>query len=144
MISITLGLFLLSFIPGYLFKNKFYKFMLNHNKIEDELIARRFKKPIKKVREELFELSQKQMKKRWLIIFLDKHYVFYNQETIDKFAELYNKGFNEKEILNNLTDFKLATRNEIKVIKESLLKLERLSEREVTVKEYSEKQRFED
>lgn len=123
--------------------------MKKYYKIEDESIARKFRKSLKKVKEEMFELSQKQGKKQWLIVFLNKQYIFYNQETINKFIELYNKGYNEKEILDNLKgsnekeiDFKLNTRAEIKGIKERLIQLDRLSEREISVKEHQDKQRF--
>ena len=142
MSGITLALFLLSFIPELFFKNKLHKFLKKFYKIEDELIARKFNTPLKKIRDELFELSQNQEKKGWLITFVNKQYIFYHQETIEKYMEVYNKGFNEKEILDNLKDFKVNTRAEIKVIKETLIKLDRLSEREISVKEHKEKQRF--
>ena len=115
---------------------KFYK-------IEDELIARKFKKPLQKIQDEMFELSQKQEKKEWLIAFLNKQYIFYHEKTIAKFEEVYNKGFSEKEILDNLKDYKVTTRAEIKAIKDSLVKLNRLSERVISVKEHKDKQRFE-
>ena len=140
--GITLVLFLLSFIPGLLFKNKLNKFLKKYSKIEDEIIARKFNKKISVVKEELFELSQNQLKKKYLIVFLNKQYIFYHQETIEKFKECYNKGLNEKEILDNLKEFKLNTRAEVKTIKETLIKLDRLSERDVSVKEYSKNQRF--
>lgn len=114
---------------------KFYK-------IEDEIIARKFKKRIEVIRDELFELSQNQEKKKWLIAFLNKQYIFYHEETIVKFSEVYNKGFSEKEILDNLKEYKITTRAEIKIIKESLVKLNRLNDREISVKEHREKQRF--
>jgi len=142
MTGITLGLFLLSFIPGLLFKNKLNKFLNKYSKIEDDIIAKKFNKSISEVREELFELSQNQMKKKYLIVFMNKQYIFYHKETIEKFMDFYNKGLNEKEILDKLKEYKLNTRGEIKVIKETLIKLERLSGREVSVKEYSEEQRF--
>lgn len=142
MTGITLILFLLSYIPRLFFKNKLHKFLKKYYKIEDNLIARKFKKPLEKIQDELFELSQNQEKKSWLIAFLNKQYVFYHQETIEKFKEVYNKGYTEKEILDSLKDFKVNTRAEIKIIKETLVKLERLSEREISVKEHKEKQRF--
>lgn len=91
----------------------------------------------------MFELSQKQEKKDWLITFLNKQYIFYHEKTIAKFEEVYNKGFSEKEILDNLKDYKVTTRTEIKAIKDSLVKLNRLSERKISVKEHKDKQRFE-
>lgn len=142
MTGITLILFLLSYIPRLFFKNKLHKFLKKYYKIEDNLIARKFKKPLEKIQDELFELSQNQEKKSWLITFLNKQYVFYHQETIEKFKEVYNKGYTEKEILDSLKDFKVNTRAEIKIIKETLVKLERLSERKISVKEHKEKQRF--
>lgn len=114
---------------------KFYK-------IEDDLIARKLKTPIKKIREEMFELSQNQQKKKWLIIFLNKQYIRYHQDTIEAFKDVYNKGYSEKEMLDNLKEFKIDTRAEIKAIQDTLIKLERLDEREISVKEHKEKQRF--
>jgi hypothetical protein len=142
MSGITLLLFILSYIPKLFFKNKLQKFMKQFYKIEDELIARKFEKRIEVIQDELFELSQNQEKKKWLIIFLNKQYVFYHQETIEKFKECYNKGFSEKEILDNLKDYKVITKAEIKTIKENLIKLNRLSEREISVKERKDQQRF--
>ena len=142
MAGITIVLFFLSYIPRFFFKSKLHKFMKGFYKIEDELIARKLKKTLKKVRDEMFELSQSQRKKKWLIVFLNKQYIFYHQETIQEFKTVYNKGFTEKEILDSLNEYKVNTRVEIKVIKETLIKLERLSEREISVKEHKEKLRF--
>ena len=114
---------------------KFYK-------IEDELIARKLKTPIKKIREELFNLSQNQQKRKWVIIFLNKQYIHYHQDTIEAFKDVYNKGYNEKEMLDNLKEFKIDTRAEIKAIQEILIKLDRLDDREISVKEHKDKQRF--
>jgi hypothetical protein len=142
MLGITLVLFVLSYIPRLFFKRKLNNFLNKFYKIEDELVARKFKKPLQKIQDDMFELSQKQEKKDWLITFLNKQYIFYHEKTIAKFKEAYNKGFTEKEILDNLKDFKVATRAEIKIIKETLIKLNRLSEREISVKEHKDKQRF--
>ncbi|UCD00964.1 MAG: hypothetical protein JSV23_08770 [Promethearchaeota archaeon] len=142
MTGITLVLFLLSYVPRLFFNNKLRNFMKKFYKIEDELIARKFKKPLQKIQDEMFELSQKQEKKNWLIIFLNKQYIFYHQETIEAYRKFYNKGYSEKEILDNLNDYKISTRAEIKAIKEYLVKLDRISEREISVKEHREKQRF--
>ncbi|MFX0023158.1 MAG: hypothetical protein ACFE9S_12600 [Candidatus Hermodarchaeota archaeon] len=143
MLGITLVLFLLSYIPRILFNRRLHKFLNKFYKIEDELIARKFKKSLQRIQDEMFKLSQQQEKKNWLIAFLNKQYVFYHEKTIAKFEEVYNKGFTEKEILDNLKDFKVTTRVEIKAIKETLVKLNRLSEREISVKEHKDKLRFE-
>lgn len=142
MAGITLALFLLSFIPALFFKNKLRRFIKKFYKIEDELITRKLKKPLSKIQEGMFDISQNQEKRKWLIVFLNKQYVFYHEETIQAFEELYNKGYSEKEMLDDLKGFKLTTRAEIKAIKENLIKLERLSERETSVKEHRKKQRF--
>lgn len=142
MSGITLGLFMLSYVPRLLFKRKLSKFMKKFYKIEDELIARKFQKPLQKIQDDLFGLSQKQKTKQWLIVFLNKQYVFYHEKTIQKFEEVYKKGYSEKEILDNLKEYKVNTRAEIKVIKDNLIRLNRLSEREISVEERKKKQRF--
>ena len=142
MAGITLVMFLLSFIPRLFFKNKLHRFMKKYYKIEDELIARKFNKPVNKIRDEMFELSQNQEKKKSLIVFLNKQYICYHEDTIKAFKEIYNKGYSEKEMLDNLKDYKINARQEIKAIQDTLIKLDRLSEREISVKEHKDKQRF--
>ncbi|MFX0007854.1 MAG: hypothetical protein ACFFA7_14560 [Promethearchaeota archaeon] len=142
MLGITLVLFLLSYVPRILFKRKLHNFLNKYYKIEDELLARKFKKPLQKIQDDMFDLSQHQEKKGWLIVFLNKQYIFYHEKTIAKFKEVYNKGFTEKEILDNLKDYKVTTRAEIKAIKENLVKLNKLSEREISVKEHKHEQKF--
>ena len=58
----------------------------------------------------------------------------------DIYSLVTEKG--TKEILDSLNEYKVNTRVEIKAIKDSLIKLEKLSEREISVKEHKEKQRF--
>lgn len=142
MSGITLGLFLISYIPNLFFKRKLNIFLKKFYKIEDELISRKFNKPLKKIQDVLFGLSQNQEKKKSLIVYLNKQYVFYHEETIQKFKDVYNKGFTEKEILDNLKDYKITTKAEIKIIKDNLVRLNRLDEREISVKERKDKQRF--
>ncbi|MFX1410204.1 MAG: hypothetical protein ACFFA6_07620 [Promethearchaeota archaeon] len=139
---IFIAFFLLSYIPALFFKNRLTRLMKKYYRIEDTILAKKLKKKINKVREEMFELSQKLEKKKWLIIFLNKQYIFYHEETIAKFMELFNKGFSEKEIFEGLQEFELKTRAEAKTITETLVKLNRISEREISVKEHREKQRF--
>ena len=139
---IFIAFFLLSYIPALFFKNRLTRLMKKYYRIEDTIVAKKLKKKINKVREEMFELSQKLEKKKWLIIFLNKQYIFYHEETITKFMELFNKGFSEKEIFEGLQEFELKTRAEVKNITENLVKLNRLNEREISVKEHRKKQRF--
>jgi hypothetical protein len=134
--------FLFSYIPALFFKGRLTRFMKKYYRIEDIIVAKKLKKKINKIREKMFNLSQKQEKKSWLIAFLNKQYIYYHEQTIAKFIELYNKGFTEKEIFEGLLEFELKTRAEVKVITDNLIKLNRLSDREISVKEHKKKQRF--
>ena len=142
--AIFLVLFILSYIPSLFFKNKLTRSMKKYYRIDDITLSRKLKKRLEKIREEMFQLSQNQESKSWLIVFLNKQYIFYHEKTIDKFNEIYNEGYTEKEIFDKLVEFDLKTRAEVKAILESLIKLNRINEREVTVREHLDKQRFVD
>ncbi|MFX1322268.1 MAG: hypothetical protein ACFFAQ_11560 [Promethearchaeota archaeon] len=134
--------FILSYIPALFFKTRLTRIMKKYYRVEDIIVAKKLKKKVNKIREKMFDLSQKQEKKNWLITFLNKQYIYYHEQTIAKFLELYNKGFTEKEIFEGLLEFELKTRAEVKSITDSLIRLNRLSDREISVKEHKEKQRF--
>ncbi len=123
---ICLLLYLFSYIPSLFFDNTLVKLMKNYYKIEDDRIAQELKRPLDKIRRKMYELANNQEKNEWLIVYLNKRYIFYHQETIDKFLELYNKGKSEKEILGELHEIDLQTRAEIKAIKDTLLRHQRL------------------
>jgi hypothetical protein len=118
--------------------------MKTYYRIDDKTIARKMGSPLQKIREKMFNLSQKQAKKNWLIIFMNKQYFFYHQHTIDGFMELYNKGYGDKELLEELNEFELESKVEIKLITETLIKYERLSDREISVEERRKQERFKD
>ena len=113
-----------------------------NNCIDDKTFARKIKQPLAKIQKKMFELSEKQSKENWLIIFLNKQYIYYNEKTISAFKKLYNKGYGEKEILDKIQKIGIKTRAEIKSIEELLIKYNRLDKREVSVKEYRDMQRF--
>jgi len=142
MTIITLILYGLSYIPNLIFGNKLKRFLKNQKSIDDKAIARSLKRKHEDIQKRMFKLSQKQRKQNWLIIFLNKQYIFYSEKIIEKFKELYNKGFGEKEILEELNKLKVNTRAEVKVIEETLIKNDRLTKRDISVKEYRDKQRF--
>ncbi|MFX0056865.1 MAG: hypothetical protein ACFE85_00950 [Candidatus Hodarchaeota archaeon] len=142
MTIITIVLYLLSYIPELFFSKKLMKFMHGFYSLDDKTIARKLKRPLAKIQEELFSLSQKQQKKGWLIIYLNKQYFFYNEKAIERFKEYYNMGLGEKEILEKLLNYNIETRSEVKAIEETLIKNNRLEERETTVKEFRERERF--
>jgi hypothetical protein len=151
---ISLILLILSYIPNLIFTRKLMKLMKIYYRIEDKTIGRLMNKSLQKIQEKMFDLSQKQVKKKkwqfwlknknWLIIYLDKQYIFYHQQTISRFKELYYKGFGDKEILEQLKEYELKSKAEVKAITEELIKYDKLSEREISVKERREKERFRD
>jgi len=126
--AITLVLFLVSYFPTLFSRVKIMRLTKKYYKIEDIAIAQELKKPIRKIREKLFDLSHDQKKKKWLIVFLNKRYIFYHQDTIEKFKEVYNKEHDIKKILQNLKEFKVKTLDEVKAIKEALIRFERIEE----------------
>ncbi len=140
---IAIGLFVCSYIPGLLLKRKLVKFIVNYYRIEDDFIAKKLKRPLRKIQQKMFNLSQKQKKKDWLIVFLNKHYIYYHEQTIEEFKKLYRKGFGDKELFEELKESDLRTKEEIKAITETLIKFNRLEkEREISVKEKREKERY--
>ncbi len=151
---ISLILLILSYIPNLIFTRKLMKLMKIYYRIEDKTIGRLMNKSLQKIQEKMFDLSQTQVKKKkwqiwlknknWLIIYLDKQYLFYHNQTISRFKELYYKGFGDKEILEQLKEYELKSKAEVKAITEELIKYDKLSEREISVKERREKERFRD
>ena len=139
---IVIIIYLITDVPSLIFSIKFKKFIKEYKSIDDKTISKLLKKPLKKIQEQMFLMSIKQKRKEWLVIFLNKQYSFFNEKTIEAFTKLYNVGLGEKEILEKLTNFKINTRAQVKAIEETLIKYNRLSQREITVKEYREKQRF--
>jgi hypothetical protein len=142
MTIITIILYLLSYIPELFFSRRLMRFMLKFYSLDDKTIARKLKRPLDKIQEKLFILSQKQERKNWLIIYLNKKYFFYNEKAIESFKEFYSKGLGEKEILEKLINYNIKTRAVIKTIEETLIKNNRLKERETSVKEFREKERY--
>ena len=140
--AIFFVLFLLSYIPALFFKNRLTRSMKKYYRIDDVTLSRKLEKKVEKIREEMFQLSQNQESKSWLIVFLNKQYIFYHENTIEKFKELYNEGYTEKEVFDKLVEYELKTRAEVKAILENLIRLNRISEREISVKEHLDKQRF--
>jgi len=139
---ITLLLFGISYIPTLMFAKKLNKFLSNINVIEDKSVARRLKCPLSQIQERMYKLSKNQNKKNWLITFYNGHYCFYNEKVIKKFKDFYNKGLGEKEILEQLKNFEINTRAEIKAIEDALVNTDRLEGRKVSVKEYRDKKRY--
>ena len=139
---ITIILFGISYVPTLMFSKKLNKFLSNINVIEDKSVARRLNRPLSQIQEKMYKLSKNQNKKDSLITFYNGHYTFYNEKVIKKFKIFYNKGLGEKEILEQLKNFEINTRAEIKAIEDALVNNDRLEGRKVSVKEYRDKKRY--
>ena len=144
MTIITLILYLASFVPNLFFSNRFTRYIKKFNSIDDTTLAKKFNKPLRTIQEKLFDLSQNQEKKSWVVTYLNKHYNVYNEEIVTKFKELYNNGLGEKEILESIHSQGIKTRAEVKSIIDTLIKYNKLEDREISVKSYREEQRFKD
>jgi hypothetical protein len=96
--------------------------MQKYVRIIDSDVAEELNQPIERIRKKLLSLYKSQKKRKGLIIFLNKRYIFYNDFSISKFLELFNNGVKEKEILEQLKGIiGLRTRAEVKAIKDILI-----------------------
>ena len=121
--------FMISYIPSLSFKKRLIKLMNKYRKIEDLAVSRNIRRPLPFIQNYMYKLSKRQKRKKWLIVYLNKRYIFYNKNTIQEFVKLYGYGFHEKEILNNLrANVNLKTRAEIKAIRDTLAKNKRILE----------------
>ncbi len=149
--GITLALYIFSYVPFTLRRTRLVRFMKDYYMIEEDTIAESLKKPLRVIQGRLFEIYHNQDVEGWwhvfrkrrnyLIVFSNKRYTFYHQDTILKFIELYQQGADESEILEKLKENDLRTRAEVKAIKETLMKNHKLTERAVSVKEHQELQK---
>ncbi|MFX0039935.1 MAG: hypothetical protein ACFFCY_13085 [Promethearchaeota archaeon] len=131
---LLLAIAILIYIFSLTFKKKLIRTMQKHNRIADNDLAKDLNCRIEKIRKTLSKLYHHQKSKSGLVVFLNNRYIFYNNETINKFKQLYSKGFKEKEILENLkTNMDLKTRAEIKAIKDTLINHKKLEEKDVKV-----------
>lgn len=96
--------------------------------IYDKEVAEKLQRPLDDIRKAMSSLSKHQKKKKWLIVFLNNRYIFLNEKGVENFKQLYNRGFNEKKILENLQqEMKIKSRAEINAIITTLINHERLS-----------------
>jgi hypothetical protein len=124
--------FFIAYIIYYLIslssKRRVLRLMQNYLIISDVEVAEKLKRPIDDIRKTLSSLSKNQKKKKWLLALLNKRYIFLNEEGVQNFKELYNKGYNEKIIFENLQKvMKVRSRAEINAIITTLINNERLS-----------------
>jgi len=103
--------------------------------IEDKTIAQKLTRPSEEIREKMQKLYIHQKRNKWLIVFLNDRYIFYNKNVIKEFKELYYNGYNEKRIFEALNPkINIRTRAEIKAIKDTLIHHKRLKNREISDK----------
>ena len=102
--------------------------MQEYSIISDVDVAEKLKRPVEDIRKTLYSLAKNQKKKRWLIVFLNRRYIFLNENGVERFKQLYKRGLSEKLILENLQqDMKIRSRAEVKAIEITLASHNRLS-----------------
>jgi hypothetical protein len=126
-----LGIALLVYLISLPFKKKLIRTMQKYVRIIDTDVSEELNQPIERIRKNLLSLYKNQKKRRGLIIFLNKRYIFYNTVSVSKFQELFNDGIKEKEILEQLKEkIGLRTRAEVKAIKDTLINHKKMEKRE--------------
>jgi hypothetical protein len=126
------GFFFLIYLISYLItlssKRRILRLIKDYSMITDEEIADKLERPLDNIRKVLDSLSKNQKKKKWLIVFLNRRYIFLNENGVESFKQLYQQGYNEKKILENLQQkMNIKTRAEIKAIEITLANHDRLN-----------------
>ncbi|MHA2039060.1 MAG: hypothetical protein ACW98X_21760 [Promethearchaeota archaeon] len=126
------GSFFIIYLVSYLItlssKRKLLRIMQEYPIISDKDVAEKLKRPLEDVRKILYSLAKNQKKKKWLIVFLNRRYIFLNESGVERFKQFYNQGFSEKIILENLQqEMKIRSRAEVKAIELTLASNNRLS-----------------
>ena len=88
MTVIALIMYLASFIPNLFFSKRITRYIKKFHSIDDKNLAKELNKPLRAIQEKLFTLSQNQENKNWVIIYLNKQYIVYNEETVKKFKNI--------------------------------------------------------
>ncbi|MHA1933606.1 MAG: hypothetical protein ACW96X_13770 [Promethearchaeota archaeon] len=121
-------IYLISYLITLSSKRKLLKIMQEYSIISDVDAAEKLKRPVEDIRKTLYSLAKNQKKKRWLIVFLNRRYIFLNENGVERFKQLYKRGLSEKLILENLQqDMKIRSRAEVKAIEIALASHNRLS-----------------
>lgn len=125
------GLFFIIYLILYLItlssKRRLLRLIQEYSIINDKEIADKLERPLDDIRKLLSSLSKNQKKKKWLIAVLNKRYICLNENGVENFKQLYEKGYNEKKILENLQQkMNIRTRAEVKAIEKTLASHDRL------------------
>jgi hypothetical protein len=105
--------------------------MNKYHIIEDHQIAEELAVSLENVRKYMKIISAKPNKHQWIVVCLKNRCIFYNVKFIQEFVEIYNAGFNEKNILNALIkNYPIKSRAEIKAIEETLIEIGKIEKRD--------------
>ncbi len=126
------GSFFIIYLVSYLItlssKRKLLRIMQEYSIISDIDVAEKLKRSVEDIRKILYSLAKNQKKKRWLVVFLNRRYIFLNENGVERFKQFYKRGFSEKLILENLQqEMKIRSRAEVKAIENTLASNNRLS-----------------
>ena len=125
--SLVFVVYLVSFLISLSSKRSLLRVIREYPTISDKEISNKMKRPLDDVRNILFSLSKNQKKKKWLIVFLNKRYIFLNERAVENFKQLYHMGYNEKKILEHLQrNTRIKSRAEVKAIELTLTNQDRL------------------
>lgn len=126
------GSFFIIYLVSYLItlssKRKLLRLIQEYSIISDKEIADKLEHPVDDIRKILSSLSKNQKNKKWLIVFLNKRYIFLNENGVENFKQLYKRGYSEKKILENIQhEVKIRSRAEVKAIEITLATHNRLN-----------------
>jgi len=125
--SLVFVVYLVSFLISASSKRRLLRVIREYPTISDKEISNKMKRPLDDVRNILFSLSKNQKNKKWLIVFLNKRYIFLNESAVENFKQLYHMGYNEKKILEHLQrNTRIKSRAEVKAIELTLTNQNRL------------------
>lgn len=124
--------FFLAYFLSYLItlssKRKVLASMQEYPLVSDTEISEKLNRPVEDIRRILSSLSKSQKKKKWLIVFLNRRYIFLNENGVEIFKQVYKQGYNEKKILETLQPrMNIRSRAEVKAIETTLANYNRLN-----------------
>ncbi len=126
--SLVFVVYLASFLISLSSKRSLLRIIQDYSYISDKEISKKLERPLEDIRNILFLLSKNQKNKKWLIVFLNTRYIFLNEQAVENFKQLYNKGYNEKKILEHLQrNTRIKSRAEVKAIELTLEYQKRLN-----------------
>ncbi|MFW9880817.1 MAG: hypothetical protein ACFFG0_47755 [Candidatus Thorarchaeota archaeon] len=112
-------------------KKRLLRMLQEYSIISDNEIASKIKRPIDDIRDIFHALYKKQKNKRWLIVSLNQRYIFFSENAVEYIQQLFEQGYTEKQILENLLqrNMKIRSRAEVKAVENTLANQNRLRSR---------------